>query len=96
MEFIALYNVAWSPDGNSLACIAYKDGDGNGNHLYHIKSDGSSIIELALDDEGEKISPCWSPDSKWISYSSSGIRKVRLEGILWEVNTDEFLEKITN
>ncbi|MCX6226637.1 MAG: hypothetical protein NTV01_18135 [Bacteroidia bacterium] len=93
MNFNAFYDLSWSPDGKYLASIAYKDSDGIGNHLYLIPADGSKITELATDDDGEKISPCWSPDSRWISFKSSGIKKVRLEGTLWEADTEEFLGK---
>lgn len=94
LNIIAFYNLSWSPDGKNIVIFAYKDVDGFGNHIYLFPSDGSKITELATDDEGQKISPCWSPDSRWISYTSTGIRKVRLEGTLWEADTEEFLGKM--
>ena len=35
----------------------------------------------------------WSPDGKWISYDSYYFAKARSEGIIWQVEIDEFLKR---
>ena len=41
-----------------------------------------------------KYSMYWSPDGKWISYLTEESVKVRPEGILWEADFNEVIEKL--
>jgi Tol biopolymer transport system component len=37
----------------------------------------------------------WSPDGKWISYSSDEQMRTRPEGTIWEADVSEFLSRKT-
>jgi len=82
----------WSPDGECIAFIGYKTG--NEDRIFTIPSMGGKVTELAPDDNASKYGLRWSPDGKWISYLTDESVKVRPEGILWEANFEEVVEKL--
>ena len=57
---------------------------------------GGKANEIATDDNSWKYSLDWSPDSKWISYSSDESVKTRPEGTMWEADFEEILEKLSD
>jgi dipeptidyl aminopeptidase/acylaminoacyl peptidase len=68
---------SFSPDGNFIACR--HDGDLNitptspGSYqsgLYIINKDGSNRKLVLL---GTRLNPAWSPEGKWLVFSTSGI-----------------------
>jgi len=56
-------SIAWSPDGTILACVSKN----NDIKLYGL--DGSEIANLT-NGEGNNLSPSFSPDGKFLSYTS--------------------------
>ena len=83
----------WSPDGKYLAFIGIKRGLEK-TRLFTVPSAGGEVTELATEDDAYKESECWSPDGKWISYITREYVKVRPEGILWEADFNEVIEKL--
>jgi|WetSurMetagenome_2_1015567.scaffolds.fasta_scaffold07205_5 TolB protein len=64
---------AISPDGKLIVFYHTKLSDtieSSQTGLYIMNSDGS---DKRLFLSGVNITPCWSPDSKWIAYSTNGI-----------------------
>ncbi|HCO96566.1 MAG TPA: hypothetical protein DIU00_21945 [Phycisphaerales bacterium] len=85
-----LFCLCWSQDGKSIACI-----EGNSGPVFIIPAEGGKATILATDDNSSKYSLSWSPDSKWITYSSERTVKIRPEGTIWEADFDEILTKVT-
>ena len=57
---------ALSPDGRRLAMVLSKNGSPN---IWVGNADGTNLKQITSDREGDS-SPCWSPDSRQICYSS--------------------------
>ena len=82
----------WSPDGKTLAfkaTIKAKGEEGSGVFLFH--SQDGRITKIA----GDVQFYSWSPDSKWISTGGLRVVKTRPEGVLWEMDVEEALAKLT-
>jgi len=78
----------WSPDGKFLAFVG-----GSSQDMKLCVYQPSTAKLQGLTDQG--VAPFyWSPDSKWISYFSSGAVKTRPEGVLWELDVDEAVAKL--
>jgi Tol biopolymer transport system component len=91
-------SIHWSPDGRTLAILLYPKSSfaiamGERTRIFTVPASGGEWTELAADDKGDKYSFDWSPDGKWIAYSSDGMVKTRSESILWEVEITEFLKR---
>ena len=87
-------NYCWSPDGKYLVVNGVeKPGSEEKYHLLKIPIEGGKEIELAPDDLNFKYDISWSPDGRWISYCSMEMEKVRPEGIMWEADFEEILER---
>ncbi|HEX2224146.1 MAG TPA: hypothetical protein VHN15_08060 [Thermoanaerobaculia bacterium] len=57
----------FSPDGRHLAFVSNRTGNGD---LYLLTFATGEVRRLTWDDEGEQLD-AWSPDSRWIYFSSS-------------------------
>jgi Tol biopolymer transport system component len=58
----------YSPDGRRLAFISSSTGNGD---IYVLSLDSGALQRLSFDDAPEQLD-AWSPDSRWIYYSTSG------------------------
>jgi serine/threonine-protein kinase len=59
---------AWTPDGKSLTFLSYK----NRNYGYWTRrADGSSPARLQVLEKMEVSMPVWTPDAKWLIYSTN-------------------------
>ncbi|MBN1974177.1 MAG: PD40 domain-containing protein [Sedimentisphaerales bacterium] len=81
--------ISWSPDGTKMAFEARKGGEPWQIFLFN-SQDGH--IEKIITDEVSYF--FWSPDSKWISYGTEQLVKVRPEGIIWEMDVEEAVAKL--
>ncbi len=82
--------LCWSPDGKILAFRGKKTRDTVHIFLFHSESGHLESIS-------EKDPYCyhWSPDGKWISYWYEISVKERPEGVLWEMDVDEVVAKLS-
>lgn len=87
------FELMCSPDGKWIALSAYIDVLERAQ-MYIINISNGKVSELVSDDTANKESFSWSPDSKWISYFTTGPKKVRLESTLWEADLTEFMKKV--
>lgn len=62
--------------------------------IYLVNPVDGKVKEVAADDPASKVSMFWSPDSKWIAYSTLGHSKARLESTFWEADLTEFMNNI--
>jgi dipeptidyl aminopeptidase/acylaminoacyl peptidase len=67
---------AWSPDGRSIAFTSNRTEDADMNFntdIWVVKADnvdrGKSLVRVSTN-PGEDESPTWSPDGKWIAFTS--------------------------
>ena len=58
----------YSPDGSRLAFTSTRTGNGD---VYVLTLASGDLLRLAFDDASELVNG-WSPDSKWVYFSSSG------------------------
>jgi beta-lactamase regulating signal transducer with metallopeptidase domain/Tol biopolymer transport system component len=81
----------WSPDGTMLAFEGVNKIGEKKRTLYVYQPDNAKLYQLSNED----VAPFyWSPDSKWISFNTEQLVKVRPEGIIWEMNVDEAAAKL--
>jgi hypothetical protein len=66
-ELVSLFSPSWSPDGTRIALIGL-DQAGR-NDLYIVQLEDGSITRLT-DDFYDDQDPDWSPDGRWIVFSS--------------------------
>jgi len=85
----------WSPDGQYLALVGYKDGDEKPPQIYTVTLEGDIVKQITNDriyDNNRNLSNLyWSPDGKWITYGLDGFVKVRPECTFWEVDVKDLL-----
>ncbi|HEX5133216.1 MAG TPA: protein kinase [Candidatus Krumholzibacteria bacterium] len=65
--FIGIGQPAISPDGTRVAAMVNEDGNSGDIWVYDL---GRGTRQRLTFDSGWEIYPCWSPDGKWIYYSS--------------------------
>jgi beta-lactamase regulating signal transducer with metallopeptidase domain/Tol biopolymer transport system component len=91
--------IVWSPDGQTIALILnpkVRPPDWwtrSGARIFTVPASGGEWTEVATEDGGFKFSIEYSPDGKWIAYSSESNPRPRPEGTIWEVEIDSFLKK---
>lgn len=56
----------WSPDGERIAFLSFRDGN---PELYSMKADGSDQTRLTSG-PAEDVDPAWSPDGRRIARST--------------------------
>lgn len=61
------YSGQWSPDGQTIAVSAERDGN---TDLFLLSSQGRVIRRLTTN-AGIDVSPAWSPDGRWLAFCSS-------------------------
>ena len=70
---------SWSPDGQQIAFVSWRDGDnrGGGNEIYVIGADRQGLKRVTHDLVGQQ-SPSFSPDGQRIAYyaSHNGFRHI--------------------
>ncbi len=59
-----------SPDGKQIAFTMQPDPIKLESHVYVMNRDGSKRQQLTFGNDDEGLLTCWSPDGKWIAYSS--------------------------
>ncbi len=62
----AIYNLAWSPDGRSIAFSGAKGGVSN---LYVVDIESGAVRQLT-DDKFADLQPAWSPDGSKIAFAT--------------------------
>jgi len=70
---VLAYGVAdavWSPDGNKLALVTYRD---SMSDIYVVDADGTDFGNLTNTPTWNDDSPAWSPDGKRIAFVSTEI-----------------------
>lgn len=67
---------AWSPDGKSIAFSSNRTAEPDSNFSTSVwtvaadnKDQGNSLVEVAKS-PGEAATPAWSPDGKWIAFTT--------------------------
>ena len=65
---------SWSPDGKRIAFMSRRDGHfigefGLSSEIYVMDADGGNEQRLTENRKGD-FSPSWSPDGKWIAFST--------------------------
>jgi len=93
MGFDQLFDICWYPDGKSIACVGNHMEKGDAGPICVVSVEQGDITTLVTDDDSCKYSLSWSPDGKWIAYSSERTVKVRPEGAVWEADFDQILAK---
>jgi Tol biopolymer transport system component len=95
MGFDRLFDMCWSPDGKKIACVGRHIEKDDAGPICIIPIEGGEVAKLVSDDNSYKYWLSWSPDGKWITYSSERTVKVRPEGAIWEADFDEILKKVS-
>ena len=93
MGLIGVNDLSWSPDGRNIAFIGHYTEKEESRPIFVIPMAGGKANEIATDDNSWKYSLDWSPDSKWISYSSDESVKTRPRGSMWEADFEEIVKK---
>ena len=78
---------AWSPDGQKITFISFRDEPGD---IYVMNPDGSNPINLTQSPEAKEGAPSWSPDGKQITYKSWGIFNANgfFQSDIWVMDAD--------
>ncbi len=85
-------DLQYSHDGKHLAFIGNNE-DETYIITYSLVDDKFTRLAFEVLDD-YKYGLSWSPNGKWLSYLTAEAEKVRPEGVLWEADFDEILEKI--
>jgi len=75
VTFTGRYNTSavWSPIGDKLAYVGFLNGK---NQIFIIKPDGSGLLQLTK--KGNNEDPCFSPDGRFIVFTSDRDGKKRI------------------
>jgi serine/threonine protein kinase/Tol biopolymer transport system component len=69
-----IQTASFSPDGKQIAFTMQPDPIKLESHVYVMNRDGSNRQQLTFGDDDQGSLTCWSPDGKWIAYSSTALR----------------------
>jgi Tol biopolymer transport system component len=75
---VAAFTVEWAPDGRLLALGAHTSVRG-GRHVYTVPASGGRLRRIV--DEEILDGPAWSPDGRWLAYSTYA-------GKIWRIHPD--------
>jgi Tol biopolymer transport system component len=76
-----------SPDGKRIAFDSYRDG--NNHEVYVADRDGGNPVRLT-DHPGYDVGPSWSPDSRWLVFSS-GAQPLDMSRTHWYGESDLYI-----
>jgi Tol biopolymer transport system component len=93
LGLVDVFDICWSPDGKSIACVGRHVEKGAADPIYVIPVEGGDVSTLVTDDDSGKYELTWSPDGKWIAYNSARTTKLRPESTMWEADFEEILAK---
>ena len=71
-EIIALYSPTWSPDGSRIAFVAIDESGFIDLYVYDTEHDR---LERLTDDSYDERDPAWSPDGRFLVFSSDRTSK---------------------
>ncbi|HZS09233.1 MAG TPA: S9 family peptidase [Blastocatellia bacterium] len=74
---VVISDPQWSPDGRHISYTAHptpKADDGGRGDIYIASADGSGKPRKLYDNAGPDSGARWSPDGKWISFSSRDVK----------------------
>jgi serine/threonine protein kinase/Tol biopolymer transport system component len=74
------YFPIWSPDGSR---IAYSKGQRGLRNLYQKLSSGAGNEEILLESTDSKVPEDWSPDGRFITYTSFNLNNPKNQSDLW-------------
>jgi Tol biopolymer transport system component len=63
------FDPSWSPDGDKIAFVSFRDGSNN-MEIYVMDADGSDQARLTDNDDALDREPSWSPDGDKIAFVS--------------------------
>lgn len=67
-EPVLNYAPSWSPDGNKIAFLSYR----NGTHrIYTMDTNGQNVQQITHHGREFDGPPAWSPDGKWLAFVSA-------------------------
>src|SRR5215218_9859215 len=65
------FDPSWSPDGDKIAFVSFRDGSNN-MEIYVMNADDGSDVTRLTDNDANNLSPSWSPNGERIAFSSNG------------------------
>lgn len=78
------FDIAWSPDGNTVAFVATTPGSAGHTPQIYAVTVGESDYTQLTNSPGAKLDPAWSPDGNRLAYSSTDSGDTEL----WVMNAD--------
>jgi Tol biopolymer transport system component len=75
----ATFTLDWSPDGEAVALGAFTAKGDRRQHVYVVPAEGGRLRRIV--DEEVLDGPAWSPDGRWLAYST-------YDGRIWRVHPD--------
>jgi Tol biopolymer transport system component len=69
-----IQTASFSPDGKQIAFTMQPDPIKMESHVYLMNRDGANRQQLTFGNDDQGSLTCWSPDGKWIAYSSMALR----------------------
>jgi dipeptidyl aminopeptidase/acylaminoacyl peptidase len=76
---VSVDTIEWAPDGRTLALGAFTAKGDRRQHVYTVPAAGGRLRRIV--DEEILDGPAWSPDGRWLAYST-------YDGEIWRVHPD--------